>query len=191
MILNMPNTSTVVFNKSDGIIAQVFFDDDANPNINNNQDIIHVPTGDLRLGPQYFKVAGGKIVPLDDVDKISLDTMKRRRYGAIDAVTDKIIARGFTFSGMRFSESVEAQSRALALDQLRDDPKANYPILWNNDDDTDVLQITDATMLHNFVLAGIAYYSSAIDSGSALKLQIRQATTVAAVLAVIDTRTKG
>lgn len=119
----------------------------------------------------------------------SLDQAKKAKYAAIDAKTDEIIARGFTFQNIVFSTSLDAQSRMLGMDQLRNDAAMTYPIIFNSLDDSISISIPDADTVHAFVLTGVGYYRAAIDSGSALKADVRAATTVAEVQAITDTRT--
>lgn len=183
--------STVIFDKVSGVIQQIMFDDATTPTrVPTTSDILKTdvfPADFRSIGPQHFRVINGVVVPAEDTT--GLNDIKQKKFAIIDAKTDEIISRGFAFSGMQFSTSIEAQARGLALDQMRNDTNLQYPVVWNNIDDTDAIQLTNAEMVHNFVLSGIAYYRAAVDTGSALKLQVRQATTVAAVLAVTDTRT--
>lgn len=181
----------IIYKNDTGDIVQVFTNSNVQPkHIPNGCSYIitdTIPSKFLDLGIDFFKVVNNAIVPIENND--SLDNLKQKKFATIDAKTDEIIARGFSFSGMQFSTSIEAQARGLALDQMRNDPLLQYPVTWNNIDDTDAIQLTNADMVHNFVLSGIAYYRAAVDTGSALKLQIRQAATVTAVLDITDTRT--
>lgn len=119
----------------------------------------------------------------------SIDVAKQVKFDAIDKKTDEIIARGYEFAGLRFSTSLEAQARMLGVLLLKDNPLMSYPITWNSLDDNGALTIPDAATVEGFALTGIGYYRAAIDSGTALKDQVRTATTVSEVEAVTDART--
>jgi hypothetical protein len=125
------------------------------------------------------------------VDATSLSTIKAAKFAAIDERTVDLIRRGFEFppgSGQRFSLSNEAQSLLLGAYQSRNDPLFTYPISWNTLDDSGVLEIPDAETLHLFYLQATGTVRARRDSGTALKSQVRAATTTAEVAAVEDTR---
>jgi len=125
---------------------------------------------------------------LTNLVMVFLNSAKQDRYNNIDAKTDLIIGRGFVFSGMTFSTSMEAQARMLGMLILSTNPLLQYPIIWNNLDDTGAITLPDAAMVQSFVLTGIGYYRAAIDSGSTLKAAVRGAVDIAAVRAIVDTR---
>jgi hypothetical protein len=121
----------------------------------------------------------------------ALPGYKRRRCLVIDARTQELIAQGFEFppsSGNRFSLSLAGQSKINGANQAREDPAFVYPVEWNMVDDSGTISITDAAMLHNFFLSALVTYRAVLDAGTALKNQIRVATSVAEVDAVIDNR---
>lgn len=110
---------------------------------------------------------------------------------AIDARTGALIALGFEFppgGGQRFSLSQEAQSRIMGADSLRLDPLFAYPLSWNTIDDMGVMSLPDAATVHAFCLTAVGTYRAHIDAGTALKDQIRAATTSAEATAVTDDR---
>lgn len=113
---------------------------------------------------------------------------KAAKYDRIDARTRALIERGFTFADKVFSLSLEAQAKIMGVNQVRDDPNVSYPIRWNTLDDEDYLDVADAAGMLAFYLTGVGTYRAHIDSGSALKAQVRAATTVEAVAAVTDER---
>lgn len=120
--------------------------------------------------------------------RASVPIVKGAMYTQVDRVTDIIIAQGFEFDGMRFSCSLEAQSRALGMDQLRNDPLFTYPVKWNNSDDTNRIELATADVVHAFVLTGIGFYRAAIDSGTTLKDAVRAATTLDDLSTIVDSR---
>lgn len=135
---------------------------------------------------QEAMVVEGAFLRADDAQVLSKS--KGAAFAAIDARTDEIISRGFEFQGKRFSTSLQAQARFLAMDQLRSDPLMQFPITWNTNDDLDAINIPDADTLHALVLAGVGYYRAVVDSGSVLKALIRTATSLEEVAAVQDLR---
>ena len=120
-----------------------------------------------------------------------LDVTKKRKFEAVDRRTGELIAQGFEFpaaSGQFFSLSSEAQRNIEGLDHSRDFPELAYPVSWNTLDDLGMLSIADSATAHSFFLAALSTYRGHLDSGTALKDQVRAATTIAAVDAVTDGR---
>jgi hypothetical protein len=107
---------------------------------------------------------------------------------AIDLRTDELIAGGFPFAGIQFSLTIESQVRIEGMDRFRDDPLCSYPISWNSLDDSQSLQIQNAATIHGLYLTALGTLRVRVDSGSALKDQVRAAATVAEVEAVVDNR---
>lgn len=113
---------------------------------------------------------------------------KAAKFASIDARTDELIASGFTFASKQFSLSQAAQSRLMGINQVRDDENVTYPIKWNTIDDSDTYSIPDSATVLSFYLTAVGTYRTHVDSGTALKDQVRAATTVAEVDAVVDNR---
>jgi hypothetical protein len=118
----------------------------------------------------------------------SLEVAKSLKAAAIDARTEALISEGFTFSSKQFSLSVNSQLKLIGAFAARSDPAMTYPIKWNNKDDTDTISIADAAGLLSFYLTGVAAMRGHLDSGTALKDDVRAASTVAEVEAITDTR---
>ncbi len=59
---------------------------------------------------------------------------------------------------------------------------------YNTLDDMGAVSLANAQEVRNFFLTALATYRAAIDSGSALKAQVRAASTEAEVDAVVDDR---
>jgi len=115
--------------------------------------------------------------------------LKKTRYQEIDSRTNELIEEGFEFppsSGLFFNLDPKSQIRIHGCDYARD--LLPYPLKWQSLDDNNQISIVDADMMHNFFLVGLNTLKSRIDSGTALKEQIAQATTVEEVNAVIDNR---
>ena len=84
------------------------------------------------------------------------------------------------------SLSQNSQLNLLGLNSSR--TELTYPVEYNNIDDTDVYTITDATDMHTMYLTALGTKKTHLDSGTALKDQIRAAVDEAAVQLIIDTR---
>jgi len=120
-----------------------------------------------------------------------LQAVKDARSFQIDQRTQQLIAEGVEFppaSGMVFSLSANAQTSLIAADNAREDPLFVYPVNWNTIDDGAVFVIPDAPTLHAFYLTALGTVRAWLDSGTAIKDQIRACTTPAQVAAVPDNR---
>jgi hypothetical protein len=118
-----------------------------------------------------------------------LKAAKTQKIAAIDSNTHALIAAGFqypTSTGQIFSLSDNAQRTLLDADVQRND--LTYPVVWNTKDDTGTFALPNAATLHAFVLTGSTTIRAHLDSGTALKDQVRAATTIAEVDAVTDAR---
>lgn len=125
------------------------------------------------------------------VDARSLSSVKAAKCLAIDARTIELVSRGFDFppgSGVYFSLSIEAQTRLISAYHSRNEPELVYPLIWNTLDDLDALEIPDSETMRLFYLQAMMTRRTWIDAGTALKSQVRAATTTAEVAAVEDTR---
>ncbi len=117
--------------------------------------------------------------------------LQETKNGEIDQRTSDLIAEGFQFpptTGLVFSLSAEAQTNLLGLESARLDPAFTYPVNWNSIDDEAVYAIPDADTAHSFYLTALGTIRAWKDSGTALKDQVRAATTPAEVAAVVDNR---
>ena len=106
----------------------------------------------------------------------------------IDNRTSELIALGFTYSTKQFSLSASAQSNLLGLDLSKDDPALTYPIKYNTIDDLDSYSVPDSTDMHSMFLTALATKKGHLDSGTVLKQQVRDATTISELDLVIDNR---
>jgi hypothetical protein len=116
----------------------------------------------------------------------ALAIAKARKFIAIDARTDQLIAEGFTYSAKQFSITLSAQNKIMGSHQIR--AGLSYPLSWNTLDDNDSYDIVDIADLEAFYLAAFAELRGHLDSGTALKASVRAAADVAAVDAVVDGR---
>lgn len=119
-------------------------------------------------------------------DLTILSELKEFRYDQIDQRTGELISAGYTYATKQFSLSQNAQLNLTGADNARTD--LTYPVTWNSIDDTDTYDVTDATDLHNMYLTALGTKKAHLDSGTALKDQIRAAVDIPAVDAVVDNR---
>jgi hypothetical protein len=117
-----------------------------------------------------------------------LEVARAKKVAAIDARTDELISLGFTYASKQFSLTLTAQAKMMGTHQVKDNPALVYPINWNTIDDADVYAIQNAADLAGFYLTGLGTVRARLDSGTALKDQVRAAATVAAVDAIVDSR---
>ena len=143
------------------------------------------PTDTLRAGsvsitvPDIRQGDGTKIVA-------SLPNYKGLRYIEIDKRTGELISAGFTYATKQFSLSLNAQINISALNQSKD--LLTYPVNYNTLNDEDEYDVIDATDMGNMYMTALATKKGMIDSGTALKQQIRAAQNDAEVDAIIDNR---
>lgn len=117
-----------------------------------------------------------------------LEEKKHARARLVDARTDELIAAGMSYGGQMFSLSLQSQMKMTASYVTRNDQEFTYPVVWNNIDDSNTVSLNDATDVRNFYLTALGTVRAHLDSGTALKDQIRAATTQAELDAVEDNR---
>jgi len=134
-------------------------------------------------------LSGGEETILDTcVTEHLLDGAQARRYAEIDARTNELIAQGFVFGGKLFSLSDDAQVNIIGLDLSRDDQMMTYPINYGAKDSGDYLALPDSATVHGLYLTALGTKRAHLDSGRTLKTAVFEATTIAAVNAVVDSR---
>ena len=153
---------------------------------------MHRPAG---LPAHYHQHTSGDGTDISDYTEIAfLGQYRCERSKAIDARTVELIAAGFAFDdglggGVRvFSLSLAAQSKITNAYVLRNEGGFTYPVTWNSIDDSAVVTLADAAAVAAFHGTAAVTARTHEESGTVLKGQIRAATTVAAVDAVVDTR---
>lgn len=142
---------------------------------------------------KYWKIDGDSVIEMsqaekDVADAADLPALKTARYLEIDVRTGELISGGFLYAGLQFSLSTEAQARLMGINQVRENPAVVYPITWNNLSDTITYDLANAAEVLTFYLTAVGTYRAHVDSGTALKNQIRAAANKAAVDAVVDNR---
>lgn len=142
---------------------------------------------------KYLKADGDTVVEMTslekpDADTAELEAAKALKCSYIDLKTAQLITDGFEFVGKKFSLSLPSQAKMMGTHQVKDDPALVYPIKWNTKDEKASHNMANATDLDNFYKTGLGHIRQHLDDGTALKEQVRVATTVAGVWAVEDNR---
>nr|BDD44674.1 hypothetical protein 4 [Legionellales bacterium] len=145
---------------------------------------------------KYWKIENEEVVEMDAgekavVDSAELDAAKDTKILAIDSRTRQLIFGGFDYNGSQFSLSLEAQTnwntlRIEILDEAN--PEDAFPLYVTTLDNSEYT-IPDYAEFKAIYKAGKKKKKDYIDDGRALKIQVKQADTVAEVEAIIDTRT--
>lgn len=117
-----------------------------------------------------------------------LDIYKQERFESINQRTQELIELGYSYSGNQFSLSDKAQTNILALYATKDDPILVYPITFNTIDDLVTFDAVDSSEIAGMYYTALATKKAHLDSGTALKDQIRIATTKTAVDLIEDNR---
>lgn len=120
-------------------------------------------------------------------DEKHLATAKAQKFAVVDRRTKRIIDQGFVYNGVRHSLSENMQKNLLGAMQVKD-VAATFPIKFNSIDDLTDTIITDAASLEVMFATAMMAIRVAWEGGTALKAQVRAATTVEEVNAISDTR---
>jgi hypothetical protein len=115
----------------------------------------------------------------------TVEEARALRYEQIDRRTGDILAAGFAYAGQTFSLSVEAQTNLHRMDSFKTQlSPVEYPTI----DDAAQITLNTPNDIASFVLAGVGTVSAALIGSNQVKKAVRAATTIAAVLAVVDPR---
>jgi hypothetical protein len=117
-----------------------------------------------------------------------LEIYKQERFEQIDSKTTELIGQGYTYSGKQFSLSEDAQTNILALFTTKDDPILTYPIRFNTLDNLGFYDAIDSTTISNMYYTALATKKAHLDTGTALKDQIRNAVTKNDIDSINDNR---
>jgi hypothetical protein len=139
-------------------------------------EIDEEPTQSGMICRACMRIAGGK----------SLVDNRAQRISEIDAKTRELIAKGFEHSEMTFSLSANAQHKITHLDSLKG--SLSYPVSVENIDSTGQLSLADSSDVAAWAEAARARLQVVLDGGASLKQQARDASTIAAVRGVVDSR---
>lgn len=113
----------------------------------------------------------------------TLAEAKAEKIAAINAKTAALIAAGFPHGGQRYPLTTQAVQHYMWMPTLT----LGANIVFSNIDDT-VQTSFDSFSIGNFIATARAYFNSTILSGTTLKKKVIDATTLAQVQAVTDTR---
>jgi len=161
-----------------------------------NSGFIDVLTGITRpKNSDIFKVHGYQITNEAGLNALvfghiaeTLEELKAKKSKEIDEKTGQLIALGYSFKGLSFSLSMNAQTNILALYTTRDHPALIYPIHYNTIDDKNTYDVLDSQDLENMYLTALATKKAHTDSGTLLKDQVRAAANSQELDAIIDNR---
>jgi hypothetical protein len=121
---------------------------------------------------------------------------KRAKYAAINARTKALVDAGYVYQNKHLGLGLDAQIQYIGLELgvivTSSDPnlpQIQYPVLWNVLDDNEApLSLADATAVHTLFLTAFGTFRYWKDTGTALLAQVRAATTLAEVGAIVDPR---
>jgi hypothetical protein len=117
-----------------------------------------------------------------------LQATKDTKTKAIDKKTSELIGNGFVYDSTVFSLSLESQTKLAGSHQVKDEPEFTYPVKWNSKDDKNTKSLANSSEMRAFYLTALGTVRVHLDSGTTLKDQVRAATTVAEVDAIVDDR---
>lgn len=141
----------------------------------------------------YFKdghvqsVDGGYWVE-DNVEALDLQGYKDLRIAEIKEKTVELINNGYTYEGVNFSLSFDAQVGLIALNSSRNDPAITYPQPYGNIDDTIVYQIQNEAEINAMYLTALGTKKYWLETEDTLKSQINSASSYINVQSIIDNR---
>ncbi len=154
---------------------------------------IHSPNMSAVEGiePRFRVIEGDNVRAMTAAEKDSnhLPAIQKEKMDAIDARTEALIDEGFEYpasSGNILSLSLEAQSNIKGAEHRKS--TETYPMDWNTKDNMTKVALADAAGVTALFDAALIVKRGHLDSGTALKDQVRAATTVAAVEAITDAR---
>lgn len=144
-----------------------------------------------RIVPTAVHMNSGESFPKTDsgwtITRQSLEETKRLRIETIDAKTQEVINRGFTYDGKQFSLSGNAQSNWNSLVSRLLSGKLTFPYNVTTIDD-DEYTIQSLQSFNDFIDAAVYVVGYNIAYGRSLKLAIKAATNYAGIDAVVDPR---
>jgi len=165
---------------------------------NDNQcfECTPVPAVDYK----YQKIVSDSIVKMsqaeqDAVDAVELTDAKTGKNGEIDNKTGLLILNGFQYqddypnvgdSGT-YSLSMQSQINITNVKLIKDNP-AIYPLKFMRKDNVGFAILNNASDVDDYYGDALTEVRSHLDSGSVLKTEVLNATTIAEVDAVDDDR---
>lgn len=152
------------------------------------------------LVPEKYRVVDGNNVremtvgEKKVVDNNMLSTLKKEKNAAIDKKTSELISAGYEYpadSGNKFSMSLAAQKNIMAFKTVVDIGAVSYPLkmtMTDPDGLDDEYDFDDADAFNAFYAGAFTFVQGYYDSGRALKLEVKNASDIDELNAVIDNR---
>lgn len=139
--------------------------------------------------PYNMAVTDTEVIQRTIDPAVALAEAKTQKSNQIDDRTTELIDAGFQYNGKTFSLSRQAQQNlAGLLSAIAVGVPINWPKTWNTLDDTDIEEVSDQAEFMQFYGAAMGTVEAYLNGGTALKNQVRSATTIEEVNAVVDTR---
>lgn len=140
------------------------------------------------LTESEISTLNSRVLTHQSVNQI-LEKAKLKKLKSIDFRTSELFDEGFEFppqSKVFFSLSSNSQNTLLGLNAARE--AIQYPINYNSKDDKGKQVIPNSESAHSFFLTAVATVKAFLDSGTALKDQVREATNIFELNAITDDR---
>lgn len=144
------------------------------------------PSDTLRAGSVILIDEDVNTNPDGIATDVSLINYKALKNNSIDERTGELIVAGHSYGGKVFSMSQNAQINMLGINESRDD--ITYPLSYSVIDNSETVDLVDATDVHNFYLNALGTKKSYLDSGNTLIDQVNASVDEAGVDAVVDNR---
>lgn len=122
-----------------------------------------------------------------DADAANLVPSQSAAYAAIDKRTGELITAGHTYNTKTYSLSENAQKKLIEW-RIKADSGDETARTATTLDNTDTVVLVDAAAVIVFTDAAFSAIQVHLDSGDALRAQVRAATNISAVEAVDDNR---
>lgn len=148
-----------------------------------------VPLDELMISGGSFSDESALDTLVQSHVAVTLDEHKYVKNQAIDIRTGELIALGFSHpptNSRQFSLSETAQLNLIGVEIKKNDQI--LPLTFNNIDNTDTLTLTTPAEVGALFMAALGTKKAHLDSGTALKDQVRAAVDFAAVDTIVDTR---
>ena len=149
---------------------------------------------------QYWKFQDDpkRLLEMSDAEKAAVDeadfeALRTAKIAGIDQRTSDLIDNGFSFNNSeggvsRFSLSIAGQMNLTNMLMIRDSGLLVYPVLYASKDDKTFASLANASDVVAFYGAAFAHLGGCRLSGTLLKVQIMECSTVAQLNLIVDTR---
>ena len=118
----------------------------------------------------------------------ALQRAKIAKHRRIDERSDDLVDRGFLHNGKKFSMTVNAQGRAAGLRHVATDPGISFPLQINTIDDSETFELSTPAAFNTWHKDMMLAVRAIVDAGTVIKNQVRAATTIEEVEAIVDDR---